>query len=252
MSLAPFSLCLAMSEPEQQALKQSWGLQHDPNSDIVLSYEHGKLQLSHRAFAKMTPLCVDFVSGKAAHRRKFGGGKQQTIVKAIGIKKEKQWHVLDGTAGLGRDAFVLASLGCTVTMLERHPVVAALLEDGLKRAYQDAEIGCWMQERMQLLPHQLLLESTNLPVFDAVYLDPMYPHQDKSALVKKEMQLFQTLIGADLDADALLPAALAKANKRVVVKRPKGAPPLAERQPDVVFEMKKNRFDVYIKTVSKA
>lgn len=29
-------------------------------------------------------------------------------------------------------------------MVERHPVVAALLEDGLKRAYLDADIGEWM------------------------------------------------------------------------------------------------------------
>ena len=34
-------------------------------------------------------------------------------------------------AGLGRDAFVLASVGCRVRMLERNPVVAALLDDGL-------------------------------------------------------------------------------------------------------------------------
>jgi 16S rRNA (guanine1516-N2)-methyltransferase len=250
MSLTSFLLCLKMGDAERQILQQRWGLHHDPNCKTELSYAQGKLQLSHQDLPKITPLCVDFVTGKAAHRRKFGGGKQQTLVKAIGLKNAKQWQVLDATAGLGRDAFVLASFGCTVTLLERHPVVAALLEDGLQRAYLDPEIGVWMQERMQLLPHQLLLESADLNAFDAVYLDPMYPHQDKSALVKKEMQLFQMLIGADLDADALLPAALAKANKRVVVKRPKGATPLNQQVPDVVFEMKKNRFDVYIKAAS--
>jgi 16S rRNA (guanine1516-N2)-methyltransferase len=49
--------------------------------------------------------------------------------------------VIDGTAGLGKDAFVLAGLGCKVTLVERHPVVVALLADGLARAWQDPEIG---------------------------------------------------------------------------------------------------------------
>ena len=86
-----------------------------------------------------------------AHRRKFGGGRGEAVAKAVGIKKEYLPDVIDATAGLGRDAFVLAALGCHVRMLERHPVVAALLDDGLQRGYQDAEIGPWLQERMSLI-----------------------------------------------------------------------------------------------------
>lgn len=160
--------------------------------------------------------------------------------------------VVDGTAGLGRDAFVLASLGCTVTMVERHPVVAALLEDGLRRAYQDAEIGDWMRERMRLF-HGSSLEALSklAQEVDVVYLDPMYPHRDKSALVKKEMRVFQSLVGADLDADGLLAPALALATKRVVVKRPDYAEDLDGVKPNTVIETKKNRFDVYVKAAMK-
>ncbi|TOM58423.1 16S rRNA (guanine(1516)-N(2))-methyltransferase, partial [Vibrio parahaemolyticus] len=89
--------------------------------------------------------------------------------------------VIDATAGLGRDAFVLASLGCRVRMLERHPVVAALLDDGLQRGYQDAEIGKWLKERMSLIHASsitALKEVTHAP--DVIYLDPMYPHRQKS------------------------------------------------------------------------
>ncbi|NHW59468.1 class I SAM-dependent methyltransferase, partial [Escherichia coli] len=89
--------------------------------------------------------------GTMAHRRKFGGGRGEAVAKAVGIKKDYLPDVVDATAGLGRDAFVLASIGCKVRMVERHPVVAALLEDGLKRAYLDADIGEWMQERMTLI-----------------------------------------------------------------------------------------------------
>src|SRR5690606_42059266 len=35
---------------------------------------------------------------------------------------------------------------------------------------------------------------------DVVYLDPMFPHRDKSALVKKEMQVFRQVVGDDDDA----------------------------------------------------
>lgn len=58
--------------------------------------------------------------------------------------------------------------------------------------------------------------------------------------------MFQSLVGADLDADALLPAALAVAGKRVVVKRPDYAGYLNEMKPGMSIETKSNRFDVYV------
>jgi 16S rRNA (guanine1516-N2)-methyltransferase len=81
---------------------------------------------------------------------------------------------------------------------------------------------------------------------DVVYLDPMYPHRDKSALVKKEMRTFQTLVGADLDADDLFSPARKLARKRLVVKRPDYAEPLAGVKPTMTITTKKNRFDVYV------
>lgn len=113
--------------------------------------------------------------------------------------------MVDATAGLGRDAFVLAALGCQVQMLERNPVVAALLDDGLRRGYLDAEIGPWLRERLTLLHASSLTALVAIePRPEVVYLDPMYPHRQKSALVKKEMRVFQSLVGADNDADGLL------------------------------------------------
>ena len=93
--------------------------------------------------------------------------------------------------------------------------------------------------------------STNVSEIDVVYLDPMYPHREKSALVKKEMRVFQTLVGADLDADGLLAPAIALATKRVVVKRPDYAEDLDGVKPHSVIETKKNRFDLYIKSAMK-
>lgn len=79
-----------------------------------------------------------------------------------------------------------------------------------------------------------------------VYLDPMYPHRSKSALVKKEMRILRILVGDDEDSAKLLTSALQVANKRVVVKRPAYAPPLTGLEPNLVFKTKNNRFDVYL------
>jgi len=216
-------------------------------NDFSLVYDDLGLCLLKADEKKLGAIRVDFVTGAAAHRRKFGGGKGQAIAKAIGLKKGATPSVLDGTAGLGRDAFVLAALGCKVTLFERHPVVAALLYDGLQRSYQDVEIGSWMIDNMQMIfgsSHDLLPVTDLKP--DVVYLDPMFPHREKSALVKKEMRVFQSLVGADLDADNLLPDALSLASKRVVVKRPDYAPFLNDKNPSMKIETKKNRFDVYV------
>ena len=206
-----------------------------------------QLELRKLDEPKLGPVYVDFVEGAVAHRRKFGGGRGQSIAKAVGLKSGANPTVVDATAGLGRDAFVLASLGCSVTMLERHPVVAALLADGLLRAKQDPEIGAWVSERMRLISGPALDNLQHLPFeHDVVYLDPMFPHRQKSALVKKEMRVFQSLVGPDLDADALLPVALSVATKRVVVKRPDYAGFLNELKPSTSIETKSNRFDVYV------
>jgi 16S rRNA (guanine1516-N2)-methyltransferase len=79
------------------------------------------------------PVRVDFLTGKAKHRLNYGGGKGQLLAKAVGINKRAGLKVLDATAGLGQDSFVLASLGCEVTLLERSPIVRALLIDGMQR-----------------------------------------------------------------------------------------------------------------------
>ncbi len=214
---------------------------------FALVLTESRLELRKLDEPKLGAVYVDFVEGAVAHRRKFGGGRGQSIAKAVGLKSGAMPTVVDATAGLGRDAFVLASLGCKVTLIERSPVVAALLQDGLTRAGQDPEIGPWVRERMQLLQGpavETLLALTERP--EVIYLDPMFPHKQKSALVKKEMRVFQSLVGADLDADALLPAALRMADKRVVVKRPDYAGWLNEQKPSMAIETKSNRFDVYV------
>ncbi|KJY84417.1 16S rRNA methyltransferase [Vibrio galatheae] len=249
-------LCEDQTQTERfLQLTQRWGLTHCDESVFALVLTEQRLELRKLDEPKLGAIFVDLAGGAVAHRRKFGGGKGQAIAKAAGLNKGATPTILDGTAGLGRDAFVLASLGCKVQMVERHPVVAALLDDGLERAKGDSEIGDWVTERMSLIhasSHNALNQLAQDSEFvkpDVVYLDPMYPHPEnkkKSALVKKEMRVFQSLVGADLDADGLLEPALALAGKRVVVKRPDYAGWLDEQKPTMAIETKKNRFDVYV------
>lgn len=227
-------------------LAQRWGLEHDDQALMALVLTPGRLELRKLDEPKLGGIFVDFVTGAMAHRRKFGGGRGEAVAKAVGIKGGYLPDVIDATAGLGRDAFVLAALGCRVRMLERHPVVAALLDDGLRRGYADAEIGGWLRERLTLLhvvSQQALSDITPAP--DVVYLDPMYPHRQKSAMVKKEMRVFQSLVGPDEDADALLEPARRLAKKRIVVKRPDYAPPLAGVATQSAVVTKSHRFDIY-------
>lgn len=196
------------------------------------------------------PLVVDFVAGKAGHRRRFGGGRGQLVAKACGLGRGVTPSVVDATAGLGRDAFVLASLGARVLMLERVPAVYALLEDALLRALADEAVG-EIAGRLQLrhadAARELATSVAGCGVDpQVIHLDPMFPHRDKSALVKKEMRLFRELAGDDDDAPRLLEAALDVATHRVVVKRPRKAPPLDGPRPGHVIEAKTSRYDLYV------
>ncbi len=235
----------------QQQLQHDFGIQALATpSDWHLSWQQDALVLRHPELRKQHDILVDFASGAATYRRKFGGGKSEGIAKAVGLHKTKHVRVLDATAGLGRDAFVLAALGATVIMVERNPMVAALLQDGLRRAALDVELATWLPERMQLWPMTSLAAmahaSAQAIAIDVVFLDPMFPPREKSALVKKEMRAFHEVVGEDLDADTLLAPALALASKRVVVKRPGYADDLAGQVPTMRVTGKNNRFDVYV------
>jgi 16S rRNA (guanine1516-N2)-methyltransferase len=221
-----------------------------PNAAFLLKFCCGRLKLLEAGEGKPGTVLVDFSEGKAAYRRLHGGGRNQPLARAAGLKKNRCPRVLDATAGLGRDAFVLATLGCSVQLVERSAILHALLEDGLKRGKDDENI----QEiiaRMTLAHADALQINCSADAPDVIYLDPMYPHRSKSSLVKKEMRQTRALVGSDEDADALLGWALACCPDRVVVKRPKGAPFLGNKKPPLIIKSKNSRFDVYFPGCSK-
>lgn len=251
--------------------------------------DSGLALVSIQTSAGMGPQYVscDFVTGAVRHRRLFGGGIKQPLGRAVGLSSSFKPLIADLTAGLGRDGFVLASLGAQVVLVERNKVVAALLSDGLKRLREyvnhevlPVEIPDEIPEKMpdeipdetpekvqgqiqddsqdrllkSISDHLSMLtvdskdwlqslSDQNRP--DVIYLDPMFPQRSKSAKVKKEMAVFHDLVGSDEDAGDLLAPALRAARYRVVVKRPRRAPFLADARPGFSIEGKTTRFDIY-------
>lgn len=254
------SVALIAAEPELQAaaaqLAAQYQLSNEATShDFILELTREGLQLRWATRPHYQPLQLDYTRGRQAWRQQLGGGKQEAVVRALGVGRGIRPRVLDATAGLGRDGLMLAHAGCEVYLLERHPAIHALLDQAvlhLQQYQQSQEKVLWAQN-VHVLPRGSLLEHSVIPAdlealaIDAVYLDPMFPEREKSAAVKKDMQILQHLVGADLDADGLLPAALALAKHRVVVKRPAKAPFLAGQTPSTQIASKKHRFDVYVK-----
>lgn len=208
--------------------------------------EAGLALIWHEAQPPMQPLIIDFHRGKSGYRAVNSSLKSEAIARAVGVTGKRHPSVVDATAGLGRDALVLAGFGCSVELIERHPMVNALLTDAVQRAQQvDDAVG----QAARLLSMSAAKHIKELPTAstDVVYLDPMYPKTGKQkAQVKKDMQMFQHLVGSDSDADELLLPALAVARYRVVVKRPNHAPFLGGKEPSQQLQSKKHRFDLYI------
>lgn len=220
-----------------------------------LAYRDLYLQLQPFDARQSGPICVDFVAGATA-RRALGGA--ELIVKAVRGRSKQPLTILDATAGLGRDSFVLASRGFYVTAVERNPIVAALLADGLARAATALDAVADIAARITLQRGETIDYLANLTAADrpdVIYLDPMFPPSQKSALVKKEMRLFQQLLHQPVSeqqcdaeqaaATELLQAARRSARVRVVVKRPAKALPLAALEPDYALSGKAVRFDIY-------
>ena len=228
------------SEPQHKAKAQELAralaliYSPEPKDGLVLYLFAERLEL-REAGTKTGPVFVDFEA--LAKRLKQG---KDLLAKAVGVKGSYAPTVVDATAGLGQDAFILASYGCQVYMIERSPVIAALLQDGLERASEMAQVS-----RLHLMIGDAKKVLRLLPYKpEVIYLDPMYPESGKSAAKRKEMRLFRELVGDDLDIEELFEIALKTATKRVVLKRPLKAPKLGK--PNTIYQGSTIRFDVYL------
>jgi 16S rRNA (guanine1516-N2)-methyltransferase len=191
-------------------------------------------------------LRVDFVTGAVAHRFRFGGGRGQALAKAMGLRAGKTPMIIDATAGLGRDAFLLASLGAEVVLIERSDQMHTLLAHGMERASKEGGELRYIIGRMTLLrgdAKDLLPELSG----EAILIDPMHPARHKSALVKRELRQVREIVGTDDDAADLVRVALKSARNRVVLKWPAKANPITGIRPcSHQILGKSTRYDVFM------
>jgi 16S rRNA (guanine1516-N2)-methyltransferase len=191
---------------------------------------------------------IDFLSKRLRHRLEQATLRNELLARAIGMKPKDHPSIVDATAGLGTDSFVLATLGFHLTLLERSPELYHLLKAALERATAafpetiarlkliQADAAVWLSQ----------LNHDQRP--DVIYLDPMFPVRKKAASVRKNMAIMQELLGKANDHAELFNAALHCAKHRVVVKRPRLAPKIIEHEPNFSLNGRTCRFDVYLIT----
>ncbi|WP_407276401.1 class I SAM-dependent methyltransferase [Halothiobacillus sp. DCM-1] len=191
------------------------------------------------------PLRIDFV-----HDARFRSPLtlKEPLARAAGIKAGHRPPVIDLTAGLGRDAWALASMGCPVQAFERHPLIHHLLADALARARaHPATAAVAARIDLRLGTAHQWSQGSGLSDLDTVWLfDPMFPPRQKSAEVKKDMRIFAALVGADDDASAVFSWARTQQGARWLVKRPHHSTHWPAHCPDFTIESARLRFDVFL------
>ena len=191
-----------------------------------------------------TEVRVSFDSATMRHRRR--GGQNELLGRAVGVKADRKPRVWDATGGMGRDAFVLADLGCQVTVNERVPVLAWLLNEAIVAASVSTH------EQVRDAAGRMTVVAgdscrTAAPSDAVLYLDPMFPERKKTAAVKKEAVMLQRLTGGYDDAKQLWAWAWTQPVERIVVKRPLREPVLGAQRPSHTLSGKSVRFDVFVR-----
>lgn len=216
---------------------------------------------------------------KLQKRLQYHNLTHELLVKATKVKGRENLRVIDATAGMGEDSLLLAAAGCEVTLYEQDPVIAALLQDTMRRALGEAALHEIVM-RMQLVEGDSInhlrrlgeagtgsdapednaghacsaltasaaatSEDTALKRPDVIYLDPMFPERQKSGLVKKKFQLIHYLEAPAENEEALMQAAIDARPFKIVVKRPAKGPYLAGLKPSYSLDGKAIRYDCYV------
>ena len=170
-------------------------------------------------------LKCSFIEGPILHRLKYGKGRGQNLAKAVGMKSNKNRNIIDATAGLGYDAFILASLGANVTLIERSKKMYEILQNGINEGISFGGEIQRIINRMELLFGD---SKDILPKLspEVIMIDTMYKDRKKTALVKNNMRLVREIVGPDSDYIELLKVALNCARHRVVLKQPRYSDPI--------------------------
>ncbi len=194
------------------------------------------------------PVRLDFTDPRLQRRAAGTTVRRDPLARAVGLHRRPGTAVVDATAGLGRDGWILAHLGARVAWVEASPTLAVLLRGALDRAANEPGLSATAQ-RLALHPGDLRQVLGELPAAEreVVYLDPMYPSGTTRGGVGREAQALRQLHGGTAGATdgELLAAAREHATRQVVVKRPQRAHPVDGPAPARSVPGRAIRFDIY-------
>ena len=177
--------------------------------------------------------------------------KSDLLIKALGHKTHPT-HIIDATAGLGIDSFLLATAepNAKISLIEQNHLINILLQDGLDHCLTNQNIynTC---SRMKLFKANACDLIKTLPPADIIYLDPMFTNNSFKGAVKKSMQWLHDICPAPSESELnhLFITALKHAKKRVIIKRAKSAPIISldnKYLPNYQVKGKTIRYDVYL------
>lgn len=212
--------------------------------DFFLTWRDTRLKLLDKALLKKGGLSVD-IEPRPGEQRSWPAPKNGALAQALGRKTKT---IVDATTGWGQDSLHIFRMGYNLRCIERSPIMFELLNDGFKRLAQTE----WVRNLDIQLPD--LISGNAIDVLasleikpECIYIDPMFPpKRKKSALAKKSMTILRDLLGDDEDKEQLFEMAMQVATKRVVVKSPDYAEPIAGK-PNESFSGKLLRYDMYLK-----
>lgn len=189
------------------------------------------------------PWQIDFLD-KSLQRRQHVAAKS-ALAKAMGYPKTKNKTMIDMTAGLGRDAFLLASLGYKVILCEQSPILVALLCDAFRRADNVSAISSIVSHMQLYCGNSVDYVNQYATQADIIYCDPMFPKTQSTAKVKKDMQIVRLINAEEKSSDdELIRAAISYKDKRIVIKRPRLGGELESHKPHHQILSDTYRFDV--------
>jgi 16S rRNA (guanine1516-N2)-methyltransferase len=225
-------------------------IENKEKGDSELYYHDGQIFLNTTSMMEQgfSPLSFDFMSHILYHQRQNYSLKKEPLAKALGMKKNRRPYVLDATCGEGKDSLLMLHFGAVVKSYERNPIIGLLLLDALRRLKDDERAQANFKHDFEIIPcdsrHDSESISKNIP--DVIYFDPMYPSKKKrTASPRKEMQIFEEVVGKDLDSLEFFEWAVSLKPERIVVKRSLYAEPLS-KNPSFSIKGKSTRYDVYL------
>ncbi|MGI4992756.1 class I SAM-dependent methyltransferase [Halobacteriovorax sp. GFR7] len=199
-------------------------------------------------------LKLDWAGDLQTHLKRNYAVTKEPLFRALKLKGGDIEHnkVVDATLGTGKDACLLLSFGCQLECFERNPYVFALAFWAYQKAIccENEKIRLIFKNHMNIHFGQAAIEE--VPVaFERCFYDPMYEitkSKAKSALSRKEMEVFKDLVGKDVDQDHYLWSLCAKFSL-VCLKRPIKASeakiPANCKHQKVVYTGKSTRYERY-------